>query len=141
MPAVTIENHYSAMQKVSGSKVYAGKFVFVNATNPNTTVDPANAGSQAVDGLVMGGLVNVGATGLGIEAGQTLTVMQRGKMWVKTEGAATVGQAIYAKDTDGTPSAQATAPEKGYTATTFKVVYVASSAASGSLVVISNQNA
>ena len=120
MPAVTIENHYSAMQKVSGSKVYAGKFVFVNATNPNTTVDPANAGSQAVDGLVMGG---------------------RGKMWVKTEGAATVGQAIYAKDTDGTPSAQATAPEKGYTATTFKVVYVASSAASGSLVVISNQNA
>lgn len=66
-----------------------------------------------------------------IQAGRNITLMVGGDYWAKFADGATIGQKVFASDTDGSvKSAAAGATVSGYTETGFKV---ASTAAAGEL--------
>lgn len=62
--------------------------------------------------------------------GQAMTLMSAGDFWAHFAAGATIGQNVFANDTDGTLKASGSATESGHTLTKFKV---ASTAAAGEL--------
>ena len=124
-PATPDQMIYQPVNFTAEGDVTVGNFVFASTTAPGTHA--VAAGSGAPLGLVQRELnhVNYDVMSPGtlvLPEGSTLAVAVRGDFWVKTSTAATVGQAVFANETDGSISTDdAGATVSGSVETTWRV--------------------
>ena len=126
---------YLPVNFLAGADIKVGSFVWRDTTNPGTEV--VNAGSGLPLGFIERTInhdnfdIDVAGT-LTIPEEGNVTVAQRGDFYVVADGAVSIGDVLYAKTADGTPTfSSSSAVETGYVAVT-------AAAAAGELVVVSN---
>lgn len=106
-PATPDQMVYQPINFTAEGDVTVGNFVFPSTTAPETHAVAAGTGEPL--GLVQRELnhFNYDLTSPGtlvLPEGSTLAVAVRGDFWVVTTTAATVGQAVFASETDGSIS-------------------------------------
>ncbi len=131
---------YTAETYHADGDVKAGSFVF------KTDKGAKQSGNGAVLGLVERVLTNFNynLTSDGsntITDGGNLTIAVRGDYYVETKGQATVGQAVFASETDGSiKTGEIGSAQSGFVETNWTVKSVLSSGSTGGLILISNWN-
>lgn len=119
--------------------VIVGRFVWTGVNSDDNQV--GNAGTGVPDGFIANELQAQITTWLAgdslvVQPGSPITPYVKGEFWVKTATVATVGQKVFASNTDGSIKTDAAgATVTGYTETTYSV---ASAGAVDDLIKITN---
>lgn len=132
--------HYSAVAYKTAEAVAIGHFLFPSAddatavTNASTTAKPVG-----ILPLLRAFTTPSLAATLTVQAGEFVAPLVRGHICVKTATAATVGQNVFASQTDGSVGTASAATLDGYTATNFVVEKLIGDGSAGTLIIITNQ--
>ena len=133
------EDGFSATSYIAATALKAGRFAFRDGTYPTK----ANAAGSAVLGIVphVTAYAASGSASNEVPQGAPVTPFILGAIAIKNESGSTasVGQNVFAKQSDGTVLFSSNATVASATATAFKVVKVFDGGVNGAIVIIDNR--
>lgn len=136
-PLAAVLNSPDKPLKVAAAGATVGRFAWIDQAAQTVS----NAGANAPDGFISRhyqalATAWLAEASMSIPAGMNIALHQKGDFWVKTLTAATVGQKVFASNTDGTvKTGAAGATISGSTETSF---YVASAGDANDLIKITS---
>lgn len=134
---------YTAKNYLSDGTVKVGAFAYAKAGTDNTaTVSGSGTVLGLVERVITFPIYDVREeASVTVPKGYGVTIAVRGDYYVETTATATVGDAVFASNTDGTiKTAAAGSTQSGFTETPWRVKDILESGSSGGLILVSDWN-